>query len=290
MTTIAVLGTGDMGAAMARALVRAGFGVRVWNRTRAKAAPLAEVGAVVLDDPRDAVRGADVVFTVVFDAAAVLDVLDRVSDSLERDAVVVQCATVGFEIDAVSQAANELGIALVDTPLLGNPNTIEAGTLNVMASGRPELRARVAPVLDALSPKVIWVGDTPGAASSLKLVCNAWVQGLNTVAAQSFALAQAFGLDPHDFLTAISGTIADSPYPHVKAAIMLGESQEAAVPIDSLLEGLRLIGAAAGERGVSTVLIDAVVDVYETASNAGYGKEDAAAVTKVFAPRVHSAG
>jgi 3-hydroxyisobutyrate dehydrogenase len=283
MMTVAILGTGGMGTAMARALLRAGFGVRAWNRTGSRAAPLADAGAVVLDDPRDAVRGADVVVIVVFDTAAVLAVLDRIGDPLGDDTVVVQSATVGLDIETVARVAQEHGIAMVDAPVLGNPEAIEAGRLTVLAAGRPEFRDRVAPVFDTLAGKVIWLGDRPGAASALKLICNAWVQGLNTMAAQSFALGNAFGLDPRDFIAAISGTMADSPYPGTKVAMMLDEVQDVVAPIDGVYKDLRLIRDAMRELGVSRVLLDAVMGLYETASSAGYWHLDVAMVHKSFA-------
>jgi 3-hydroxyisobutyrate dehydrogenase len=274
-----------MGTGMARALLHAGFGVRVWNRTAANAAPLAADGAVVFDDPRDAVRGADVVIVVVLDTSAVLSVLGKIGDTVGSDAVVVLSSTVGNDIDAVVQAADAYGIGLIDAPVLGNPEAIEAGRLAVLAAGRPELRDRVAPVFETLAGTVLWLGDRPGPASALKLVCAAWVQGVNSMAGQSFALAKAFGLDPRDFISAIAGTMADSPYIHYKAATMLEEDPEVVATIDALQKDLRLVGQAAREAGVSTVLLDAVTDLYETASKEGYGQLDVGLVHKAFAPR-----
>ena len=92
---VAVLGTGTMGAGMSRSLLRAGHTVRVWNRTAAKAEPLAADGATVAGSPGEAVRGAEVVLVVLFDTAAVLEVLAAASGSAEPEAVWLQASTIG---------------------------------------------------------------------------------------------------------------------------------------------------------------------------------------------------
>jgi 3-hydroxyisobutyrate dehydrogenase len=282
MTNVAVLGTGGMGTAMVRALLRAGFDVQAWNRTVSRAAPLAAEGAMVFEDARDAVRGADVIITVVFDTPALLDVLDQVSAALDDNAVVVQSVTVGVHIDEVIEAARRHGIAMVDAPVLGNPVSAEVGRLSVMAAGNPDLRERVTPVFDAIATRTTWVGDRPGPASLLKLVTNAWVEGLTALAGQSFALAKAFGVDGRDFVSVTSASVATSPYLDRKAAIMLGESDEVMAELALIHKDIVLIGNAARAYGVSTVLHDAVRNLFETATAIGYGKQDVGMVVKAF--------
>lgn len=282
MTTVAVLGTGGMGTAMARALLNAGFDVHAWNRTLSRAEPLAARGATVFEHPRDAVRGADVVITIVFHTQAVLDLLNRIAGALGDEAIVIQSVTVGTHIHEVLDAARRHGIAIVDAPVLGNPVAAEAGRLSVMAAASPELRARVTPVFDAIAARTTWVGERPGAASLLKLVCNAWVEGVGVLAGQSFALAKAFGVDARDFVSVISPSIVASPYLENKAAIMLGESDDVAAELAQIRKDIKLIGEAAREYGVSTVLHDAVQELYQTAVDIGYGKQDVGMVVKAF--------
>ena len=204
------------------------------------------------------------------------------SAALGAEAVVIQSVTVGSRIGEVVELAERLGIALVDVPVLGNPTAAEAGRLSAVAAGGPELRPRVAAVLDALATKVTWVDDRPGAASMLKLTCNAWVQGLTVLAAQSFALAKAFGVDPRDFVSVVSGSVAACPYLDVKTAITLEESDEVMAELDSIGDVVELIRDAAHAHGVSTVLHDAVAELYRTAADSGYGERDVAMVVKAF--------
>src|ERR1700754_3466523 len=121
--TVAVLGTGIMGAPMARNLLDAGFPVRVWNRTGEKAAPLGDAGAVVAGSPREAAEGAGIVLTMLTDADAVLE---TASDALDGADVWVQMSTVGVDgAERCAALAGERGVRLVDAPVLGSRQPAE---------------------------------------------------------------------------------------------------------------------------------------------------------------------
>ncbi|GAS93808.1 3-hydroxyisobutyrate dehydrogenase [Mycolicibacterium canariasense] len=282
MSTVAVLGTGNLGAAICRRLLETGFDVRAWNRTPSTATPLAEAGATVASSVADAVAGAPVVIIAVFDAAAVLDVLQQMRDELADGAVVAQTATVGLEIATVARTAQQLGIELIDVAVLGNQDAARAGKLTVLAAAAAAVRGRVSTTLAALASSVMWVGDAPGPASALKLACNSWVAGLNAILAQAMSLTRSFGIDPSLFLEAITGTAADSPYLQAKAAIMLGDGGQTVTTVDSMRKDLQLIVDAARAHGVSDVLLDAQANLYRTASDRGYGGSDIALVERVF--------
>src|SRR5918993_326596 len=174
--TVAVLGTGIMGSGMARSLLRAGHEVRVWNRTADRAKPLAEDGATVAADASEAVRGADVVLTMLFDADSVLQVVGAVVDQIGPDAVWLQTSTIGVDgAERAAAFAAEHGIAALDAPVLGTKAPAEQGTLTVLVSGDPALVDRVRPVLDAIGAKTVVAGDRFGQASALKLACNSFI-------------------------------------------------------------------------------------------------------------------
>jgi len=283
MSTVAVLGTGNLGASICRRLLDTGFGVRAWNRTPSTAAPLSEAGATIASSVVDAVAGAQVVIIAVFDAAAVLDVLHQMRDGLADGTVVAQIATVGLDIAAVSRTARQLGIELIDVAVLGNQDAARAGTLTVLAAAEPAVRPRVHTIFAALAHSVVWVSDAPGPASALKLACNAWITGLNVLLAQSVSLTRNFGIDPSLFLEAITGTAADSPYLQAKAAIMLGDGSKTVTTVDAMRKDLQLIVDAARSHGVSDVLLNAQTILYQIASEQGYGANDITFVERVFA-------
>src|SRR5919112_2016149 len=143
--TIAVLGTGIMGAAMARNLLAAGMEGRVWNRTREKAEPLADEGARVADTPTDAAEGAGFVLTMLADADTVAQAAggeDSALSALPDDGVWLQMSTVGIEgHERLAQIAGERGVFYVDAPVLGTKEPAEQGQLIVLASGPEEVQA-----------------------------------------------------------------------------------------------------------------------------------------------------
>ena len=282
MTSVAVLGIGKMGAGMARQLLRHGHAVSVWNRTNERAAPLAAEGARVADEPAEAARGAAVVVVMLFDAGSVIDVLRDAGPGMTEQTVVVQASTVGLDIDRVAQEAGRLGVRLLDAPVLGTRQPAEQGTLTVLASGDPALRNVADPVLDAIGARTVWAGDALGAASRLKLVCNAFTAAQTAATAQSIALAEGLGLDPKLFLEAISGGASDTPLARAKGAMMIDGDYPAAFDVAGLRKDLALILAAATEAGIATDLARAVLALAERAEERGHGSEDMAAVRLAF--------
>jgi 3-hydroxyisobutyrate dehydrogenase len=285
MAEVAVLGIGTMGAGMAANLLAAGHSVRVWNRTPGRTAALVEGGAVDAASPAEAVAGADIVLTMLFDLDATRAVVEQAAGSFARSAVWVQCGTVGPDGTAeLAERAQRQGVAFLDAPVLGTKKPAEDGTLVVLASGDPALQSRVEPVLDAISSKVVWAGDAPGAASALKLACNAWVLTITAATAQSLALAAAQGVDPSLFLQAIAGGGTDSAYAQLKGPAMLAGGFSPAFALDGALKDLGLIATAARANDVPDGLVAAVREAYRSASEAGHGEEDIAAVYTALSP------
>ena len=276
---VTVLGTGAMGAGMARSLLREGIEVVVWNRTAERSQPLADDGAAVAVDPAAAVTDADVVVAMLFDAAATLDVMATVLPAMRRGAVFVQCATVGVQgaADTASLAA-EQGVAFLDSPVLGTKAPAEQGKLVMLASGDPALRERVQPAFDAMATKTIWVGTEPGLGSKLKLVCNAWIGALAAAIGQSFALAKGLGLDQQLMLDALDGAAAGSPYLQAKGKAIIESSYAPQFSVDGVRKDTELIRDALLASGLSTQLVDGVRAAFAAASEAGHGDDDMAAV------------
>ncbi len=167
--TIAVLGTGIMGAPMARNVLRAGFTVRVCNRSPEKAQALQGDGAVVADSPAEAVRGADVMLTMLADADSVMAVTGE-EVLCAQPQVWVQMSTVGMQgAQRLGERARTHAIAYVDAPVLGTREPAEQGQLRVLASGPDEALVRCEPIFDALASRTLRLGAA-GAGSAMKLV------------------------------------------------------------------------------------------------------------------------
>jgi 3-hydroxyisobutyrate dehydrogenase len=263
---VAVLGTGTMGAGMVRSLRRAGLPVQLWNRAAAKAQALADTGAEARPSPAAAVAGADVVLTMVFDADAAVEVIRQAAPP--AGTTWLQCSTVGVEgVERTRSAAAELGLVLVDCPVLGTRQPAEQGALVLLASGPEEVREQLAPVFDALGSRTLWLGEA-GAGSRLKMACNAWLFMVTAGAAQSVALARGLGVDPQHFLAAIEGGPLDAPYAHVKGAQMIAGEHPVSFGLTGARKDAVLIQEALRSAGLSARLDAAVVATMDAAAAA----------------------
>ncbi|MGW2342789.1 NAD(P)-dependent oxidoreductase [Streptomyces sp. NPDC001661] len=273
---VAVLGTGTMGAPMARNLARAGFTVRAWNRTRAKAEPLAADGVSVADSASDAVRDADVVVTVLPDGPRTLDVVREATP--KPGTVWVQSGTVGEAIDELAEYAARAGLPLVDAPVLGTRQPAEQGTLTVLAAGPETTREAVRPLFDAIGSRTLWVGDgAPGPASRLKLALNSWVIALTTGVGEALALAKGLGVDANDLVAAVTGGPLDSGYFQNKSAAIRGDDYTPSFSVDNAAKDAGLVLAAAERAGIRVDAVAAAHDRFRRASAQGHGDEDMAA-------------
>jgi len=277
--TVAVLGTGIMGAAMARNLLWVGMEVRAWNRTREKAEPLAEDGAKVTDTPAEAAEGADFLITMLSDAGAVEEAVGGdVLPALAEDGVWLQMSTVGTEwSDRLEKLAAERSVAYVDAPVLGTKQPAEQGALIVLASGPEEVRERSQPVFDAVGSKTLWLGPA-GAGSRLKLVVNNWIVGLIGVLAETTALAEATGVDPSRFLEVIEVGPLGLPYAQIKGKMMIEEEFPTSFSLRLARKDAALVLEAAEKEGLRLAVAEAVAARFDEALDAGHGEEDMAAV------------
>jgi 3-hydroxyisobutyrate dehydrogenase len=278
--TIAVLGTGIMGAPIARNLALAGFTVRAWNRSRDKAAALESDGVTVADTPAAAAKGADFVMTILLDGSAVEQtMLDGGGlASMASDAIWLQCSTVGIEaIERLAKRAEQANIAFVDAPLIGTKKPAEDGKLTVLAAGNRALEPKCQPVFDAIGARTIWL-DSIGEASKLKLVVNSWVLAVTAAIAEAIALAEGLGLDPQLFLDTIAGSATDNPFLHAKGRMTIKRDFAPAFPTDGANKDIALVLAAAQAAGINEDLMTAVQQKLERTVNQGHGEKDMAAM------------
>lgn len=284
--TVAVLGTGIMGAGMARNLLNAGIEVRAWNRSREKAEPLAEDGATVVGSAAEAADGANFVLTMLADVDAVADVMDEgVLTGLADGGVWIQTSTVGIEGNGrLTEIADKHEVPYVDAPVLGTKQPAEQGQLIVLASGPNDVHEKCEPVFDAIGAKTMWLGEA-GAGSRLKLVVNNWIVGLLGALAETISLARAIGVDPNSFLETIEGGPLGVPYAQIKGQMMIDEDFPTSFSAKLARKDAGLVLEAAGAEGVHLALTEAIAVRFDEAINAGYGEEDMSAIFEATKPR-----
>jgi 3-hydroxyisobutyrate dehydrogenase len=260
---IAFLGTGIMGGPMARNLAAAGHDVSVWNRTHEKAEGL---GAAVADTPEEALAGAEALITMLTDGPAVAATVPE----LDPEMLWIQMSTVGVD-DTARFAARHA--RFMDCPVLGSKAQAESGELLVLASGadRPE------EVFDTIASRVMWLADEPGAGTRLKLTVNLWIMNLVENLAETFALAEANGIDPRLFLEAIQGRPMDSGYAHLKGEKILSGDFSPAFTLSVGTKDVRLALAMAAAAGLELGLASITLERFERAIALGHGGEDVAA-------------
>ena len=269
---VAVIGTGIMGAGMARSLVRAGHDVVVWNRTREKAEAIE--GAAVADSPTEATHGAEVQVTMLADGPAV----DAAVELNGFGGAWAQMSTVGVEwTERLARRARERGVAFVDAPVLGTRQPAEAGELTVLAAGPRDERFDA--VFDAVGSKTIWLGKPPEA-SRMKLVFNAYLLLLLPALGQALVLARELGIDQERFLDAIKGTGVDSTYTQMRGRAMAAGDFATNFPLELAHKDLELAIEAAT---TSLPLAKVALDAYARALAAGHARDDAAAVITALA-------
>jgi 3-hydroxyisobutyrate dehydrogenase len=273
-----VLGTGIMGAPIARNLARAGMRVSVWNRTAAAAEALVESGITAHATPNAAAAGCDVLLTMLSDAAAIEAALATGAlGELAVGAVWLQMSTVGAALAGLVDLAADAGVRLLDAPVLGTARPAADGTLLVLLAGEPRAREQVGPLLDAITARTIWVGEELGSASRLKLVLNHWILALLENVTETLGLAVTLGVDPEAFLAAISGGVLDSHYAQMRSATILSQSFKPSFKAAMARKDVALIEAAIEGRGVTLPLIAAVGAQLDRAIALGYAEADASA-------------
>jgi 3-hydroxyisobutyrate dehydrogenase len=278
-TDVAVIGTGTMGAAVARRLLSSGASVDVWNRSPQPTRELASLGARVHDDPHQAVAGVPVVLTLLPTGNVVRDVMVEggVVDAMAPGTVWAQMGTVG--IDAIADldaavAARRPDVRFVDAPVSGSRAPAEAGELVVLASGPEVARAIVDPVFSVLGHRTLWLGAA-GAGTRMKLVLNTWLAFEVEAVAEASALASRLGIGSDVLADAIAGSPLVSPLAAAKLAKMRAGDDRPDFSLGWALKDLELADAAAGIGGIPVAA--AIARRWRGLAERGFGVLDVSA-------------
>jgi 3-hydroxyisobutyrate dehydrogenase len=277
--SVAVLGTGIMGGAMARNLLKAGFRTLVWDRSASATSSLAEAGARAATSAQDLVGDANVVITMLPTADVVRSVMldGGALAAVAHGAVWAQMGTIGLvATDDLAMQVHKVrpDVLFVDAPVSGSRGPAEAGTLLILASGPAEAEPILRPVFAALGRTPMWLGDA-GQGSRLKLVINAYLAALIEGVAEALALAKQLGVDPAKLEAAIEGGPLDAPLADAKLHKMQRGDFSPEFPLEWALKDVDLALAAAGEDTLPSLA--AVSRAWHAAVDAGHGREDISA-------------
>lgn len=277
--TVAVIGTGTIGAPVAKNLDKHGFAVRVWNRTAEKASKLSDGSEIkAFSTVAEAVQGANIIVTVLKDGPAVLAALTSAEAALQPGTLWIQLSTVGLDaIEDLANFAKSKGLIFFDAPVQGTKQPAENGQLVIIASGPTSNRSQAEQVFNAIGKRTVWVAEEPGASSKLKLALNSWVFALTHGVAESLALAKGLGVDPALVVDVVSGGPMDNAYFQLKSAAILAEDYAPSFTVDNAAKDAKLVVEAAQKSGVRVDAAAAGLARFERASQAGHGGKDMAA-------------
>ena len=289
LLSVGFLGLGAMGAPMAVTLARAGFPVRGFD-----VSPRAEehVGDAVevLDDPREAATGVDVVVVMVATGAQLHDVLfgERgIADTLGEGTVLLVMATVGPQaLETSTQGLEGRGVRVVDAPVSGGTARAATGDLLVMVSGAEADVAAVRPLLDAMAANAPVVGPRVGDGQRFKVV-NQLLCGVHiAVAGEALALADSMGLDPAQCLEVLSTGAATSFMFEDRGPRMLqGEEAEVRSALDIFVKDMGLVTDAARAVEQPVPLASAAEQLYVRGRREGHGRHDDSVVFDILRSR-----
>ncbi len=278
-----------MGAPMARRLLAAGHSLTVWNRTRAKAEALAADGARVADTPREAVREADIVITMLEHGGVVEQVLfdpamPGAAGGLKPGALLVDMGSILPEqARSHAQRLAALGVQALDAPVSGGTVGAEAGTLAIMAGGEAADFERARPILEVFG-RPVHVG--PAGAGQLTKLANQMIVGITIGAvAEALLLAQQGGADPAKVREALRGGFAESRVLEVHGQRMVEGDFAKRGSVAIQLKDLRNALHTAGTLGFDAPITQHMAALYEDAAHNGFAELDQAGFYKELVRR-----
>jgi 3-hydroxyisobutyrate dehydrogenase len=284
--TLGWVGTGRMGFALATRLLEAGCDLAVYNRTRAKAEPLAALGARIVDVPAE-LADRDVVFTMVAGPddfkQVVLGEDGLLSNPDRAPAVIVDSSTVSPAASAEVRAqTEERDVALLAAPVSGNPRVVEAGRLTFCVSGPEQAWEVAAPYIDMMGNGVTYVGE--GDRARLVKICHNLMLG---VVAQSLAeitvLAEKGGVSRAAFLEFLNNSVMGSTFTRYKTPAYVNLDFTPTFTPALLFKDFSLGFEAAEEHGVPMPVAAAAQQVVQAMMGHGYEDIDFAALLELEA-------
>ncbi len=287
---IGFVGVGNMGAPMARNLLKAGHALCVYDTNRAAAAALKGGGARAAASLADAADGAGCVIAMLPAGAQVRAVFDELIPAVAEGTLLIDCSTIDVvSARAAAAAAAARGLAMLDAPVSGGVAGAEAGTLTFMVGGTEEAFARAEPILAAMGRKIVHAGAS-GNGQAAK-ICNNMMLGVSMIAlSEAFALGAALGLPAERLFEIASNSSGGSwamrnhlPIPGIVEAAASNRDFRPGFSTDMMLKDLNLAQEAARAAGVGAPMGAQAAALYALFRNAGNGALDYSAIVKLFA-------
>jgi len=282
-TKIGFIGLGTMGRPMALNALRAGYAVRVYNRTESKMEALMAAGAEGASSYKDAAVGAGMIITMLSDSPDVREVILGPNGALSgcaQGSVIVDMSTISPSVAVeIAETCRGRGVEFLDAPVTGGESGAIGGTLSILVGGTPETLDAARDVLGAMGSKITYMGPS-GSGQSAKL-CNQVICVLNILAVcEGLALAQSAGIDGETLLEAVDGGAAGSWMLNNLAPKMLAEDWAPGFRIVLQQKDLRLALEFAAQRRLPLFGAGLAQQLFRAAEASGWGDEGTQALIK----------
>jgi 3-hydroxyisobutyrate dehydrogenase len=285
-TPIGLIGLGAMGRGMAASLRRAGYRVHVHDvRPDAMQAFVAD-GGVACASPREMAAHCEVIVSVVVNAAQTEEVLfgaQGAAGAMQAGHLFVMCSTVDPNVSiGLERRLAERGVLYLDAPISGGAAKAESGQMTMMTAGRPEAYAKAGGALEAMAAQVYKLGSSAGNGSKVKII-NQLLAGVHiAAAAEAMALGLREGVDPAALYEVITHSAGNSWMFENRMAHVLAADYTPLSAVDIFVKDLGLVLDTARATKFPLPLASTAHQMFMQASSAGFGREDDAAVIKVF--------
>ena len=282
---VGLIGLGLMGRPMGLNLMKAGFSLTVWNRTRERVREFVEKGATTAASPRDVAAKSEVLITMVSDPPALEEVLwgaKGAIEGLQKSSVLIDSSTVSPALARRAAAAcAEHEAEFLDAPVTGGTWGAEKGELVFMVGGRKEVLEKVQPVLAALGKKFFHLGGH-GAGQTIKLAMNMILALQVDALAEALALVQGAGLDGERLIEVLQASMARAAVLDVKAPMIMQQKYAPSFPLRLMHKDLGLALDLANQLGVSLPATAAAREIYNAVKGATREDVDYAAVARFW--------
>ena len=282
---IGFIGTGVMGSSMVRHLLKAGYSVHVFNRTKEKAMPLVDVGAVWEETPADIAKVCDIIFTIVGypeDVEKVYFGEIGIFKELTEDKIVIDMTTSTPALaERLAIKAEELGAVSLDAPVSGGDLGAKNGTLSIMVGGDEAAYEKVTPLFETFSGSLNLFGPA-GSGQHTKMVNQIMVAGTMTGMTEMLVYAKAAGLKLEEVIKTVNGGAAQNWSLGNYAHRILVEDYSPGFFVKHFLKDLKIVLEEAEEMNLNLPSTKQAYELYEKLQNDGYGDDGAHALVKLW--------
>jgi 3-hydroxyisobutyrate dehydrogenase len=282
--SIALLGLGTMGRGMAANLLKAGFPLTVWNRTKAKAEFLTHTAATVADSPAQAVKNSAVVIAMLADDAASRAAWlgqDGALPAMPSGSIAVECSTLSPDwIGELHGAVTHRGLRMAEAPVTGSRTQAETGQLNFLVGADEETLGAITPVLRCMSKEILHVGPV-GSGAQLKLINNFLCAVQVTSFAEALVWMERTGLRLDSGLDFLKRGAPGSGILSTMSERMTRRTYDVNFLLRLMAKDLRYARAAAAQLGIDVSTSTPAQELFRQAEEQGFGDKDMSAVVEV---------